>query len=376
MKRNVLTRFACAAAVALLGVVLSTAAMAAPVTGVCKQCDAAGLECTGLHATATYKKISETQHAQYYECNNGHKQLRYNENGSFRDVAAHVANKNATCTEAAVCGDCGASFGAPLDHDVVIDPAVPATCTKTGLTEGKHCARPGCGLVLVAQEVTPMVDHVWDAGKVTKPTCSHEGYTTYTCKVCNTKIQTDKTARLSHWYDVWTPTTSGMHSAPCKREGCTYVKETNCVEWNFKLTVGDETEDYTVCPVCGALSDGGHLELVDTATPKPITGWTPKGDMVLRFGDLENGERIISLGFEFDAKLTQCTGKTRFNVPAEMLDGYKLMLVAADGTETELEVETNGQTASFVLDWNAATQKLRIPVRIMHLVPVTTEAVA
>lgn len=374
MKRNVLTRFACAAAVALLGAVLCTAAKADALVGVCKTCDDAGLVCTSVHATASFKYFDGATHAQYYECNNGHKLLRYNEDGSYRDLLPHIASKNATCTEAAVCGDCGESFGAPLEHNVVIDPAVVPTCVKTGLTEGKHCSR--CNTVLVAQEVVPMVDHVWDAGKVTKPTCAHEGYTTYTCKVCNTKIQTDKTPRLSHWYDVWTPTTTGMHSAPCKREECNYIKETNCVDWNFKLMVGDETESYTVCPVCGALSDGGHLELVESATPKPITGWTPKGDMVLRMGDLENGERIISLGFEFDAKLTQCTGKTRFNVPAEMLDGYKLMLVAADGTETELDVETNGQTASFVLDWNAATQKLRVPVRIMHLVPVEAAAEA
>lgn len=35
--------------------------------------------------------------------------------------------------------------------------------------------------------------------------------------------------------------------------------------------------EYTVCPVCGALSDGGCLELVKDAKPTPVTGWTPKG---------------------------------------------------------------------------------------------------
>ena len=36
-------------------------------------------------------------------------------------------------------------------HDTVIDPAVAATATETGLTEGAHCSK--CGRVLVAQEV-------------------------------------------------------------------------------------------------------------------------------------------------------------------------------------------------------------------------------
>ena len=41
-------------------------------------------------------------------------------------------------------------------HTVVIDPAVPATETSTGLTEGSHCFV--CHEVLVAQEVTPKLE--------------------------------------------------------------------------------------------------------------------------------------------------------------------------------------------------------------------------
>ena len=45
----------------------------------------------------------------------------------------------------------------PCTHTPVTDPAVPATCTETGLTEGSHCSV--CGEVLVAQEVVPVLDH-------------------------------------------------------------------------------------------------------------------------------------------------------------------------------------------------------------------------
>lgn len=40
-------------------------------------------------------------------------------------------------------------------HTVVIDPAVPATTTSTGLTEGSHCSV--CGKVIVAQKIVAMI---------------------------------------------------------------------------------------------------------------------------------------------------------------------------------------------------------------------------
>ena len=42
-------------------------------------------------------------------------------------------------------------------HTEVVDPAVPVTCTETGLTEGKHCS--ACDNVLVKQEVVPAKGH-------------------------------------------------------------------------------------------------------------------------------------------------------------------------------------------------------------------------
>ena len=62
-----------------------------------------------------------------------------------------------TCT----CGDSYTSDEVvALGHTEVVDSAVDATCTATGLTEGKHCSV--CNEVLVAQNEIPKAEHSYD----------------------------------------------------------------------------------------------------------------------------------------------------------------------------------------------------------------------
>lgn len=378
MKTKISKRLVPALLAGLLAVALCTGAMAEevepvepvePVTVTCKECDIRGLTTGPLHATNEYEKISETMHVQYYECDNGHKQIRFTDEGEYRDLFPHAASKNATCTEAAVCGDCNESFGAPLDHDVVLDAEVPATCAKTGLTAGSHCQR--CGVILVKQEVIDKLEHEYDEGRRVAPTCSSKGGILFTCKNCKATLLTEEENALSHWYDEWNPVKGDKMSAPCKRTGCWHVKTTDCVDWEFKLLSADDEEpvEYSVCPVCGETSDGTRLKMIQNPAIRSITGWAPEGDLTIRVGELENGEKIMSLAFEFDARLVQHSGNAEYTIPAEILEGYKLMLLDEDGNETELEVTVKGKKATFAVDFTAPWQE-RTPVRVMHLVPV------
>ena len=77
----------------------------------------------------------------------------------------------------------------------------------------------------------------------------------------------------------------------------------------------------------------------------------PRGELVLRIGDLQNGERMLSVGFEYGGRLTQPTGQVEITLPAAMLDGYALMLLDADGVETALPHTLNGDEATFTLDF-------------------------
>ena len=68
-------------------------------------------------------------------------------------------------------------------HQVVIDKAVPATCTGDGKTAGTHCAV--CGTVLKPQTIITAAGHNW-IGIVTRPaTPTAEGLMTFTCSVCH-----------------------------------------------------------------------------------------------------------------------------------------------------------------------------------------------
>lgn len=73
------------------------------------------------------------------------------------------------------------------EHTVEIDQAVAATCTESGLTEGKHCSV--CGEVLTEQEVIPATGHSYGNWTVTQaPTFTQEGQQEKSCQHCGKTV--------------------------------------------------------------------------------------------------------------------------------------------------------------------------------------------
>ena len=127
-------------------------------------------------------------------------------------VGVGAVIRAATCTTEGLmafsCQDCGVQVSTEtipaLGHAVAIDPAVAATCTTAGLTEGSHCT--ACNEVLTAQQTIPALGHDWDEGEVTKAaTCSATGVRTHHCTRCDVageqEIAIDPNA---HSWGAWT----------------------------------------------------------------------------------------------------------------------------------------------------------------------------
>ena len=244
----------------------------------------------------------------------------------------------------------------PNNHDLVHHDAKAPTCTEIGWDEYDACQREGCDYTTKVEIPAPGHDYT---EKVVKPTCEKVGYTLHTCKKCNDSYKDHQTKTLLHWYGEWTSNGDGTHSATCKRKDCKHVGKTECAIVEFK----QDEATRTLCPVCGNVSDGIHLALVEEVTAEGEH--LPYGELVLRMGETANGNTLLSVCFEVSGKLTQPKGEVKITMPAELLNGVTLALLNADDTEIDLPYIVEGENAVFTLDFTDA----ELPTALIRLIP-------
>ena len=250
-------------------------------------------------------------------CSCGEKETRDKQlaDHSFGDW---TMTKAATCTEPGVmervcsCGEKETSAIKPTGHTEETLPAVDATCTTTGLTEGTKCSV--CGTVIVAQQVVGTINHNYVDGKCTvcklvdpavcthnagdwivdtPATCITEGSKHIECTLCKTVLQTEVIPVTDHNYtSVVTPPTcteQGYTTHTCSV--CsdsyvdTYVDATDHTEgaWIVDVEPGCTTEGskHQVCATCGStlktesVDAFGHDEIKHSAQAPTCTaiGW-------------------------------------------------------------------------------------------------------
>ena len=137
-------------------------------------------------------------------------------------------------------------------HTAVADAAVPATCTATGLTAGKHCSV--CNTVLIAQTTIPAKGHTEVIDAAVAPTCTATGLTAGKhCAVCNTVLIAQTTVPAKGHAEV----IDAAVAPTCTATGLTAGK--HCSVCNTVLIA------QTTVPA------KGHTEVVDAAVPATCT---------------------------------------------------------------------------------------------------------
>ena len=138
------------------------------------------------------------------------------------DVVDATCKKPGSYVEVTYCSVCNVELGRKevtgqtLPHTEETIPGKAATCTATGLTDGKKCSV--CGEILEAQKEIPVADHSWKDA-----TCT----AAKTCKVCGA---TEGNA-LGHKFDkIECSGKWGKHSIKCSVCGEYNVKDEACFD--------------------------------------------------------------------------------------------------------------------------------------------------
>ena len=291
------------------------------------------------------------------------------DHSTYEELAAlghdliHHAAQAPTCTEIGwkaydTCSRCDHSTYeelAALGHDPIHHAAQAPTCTEIGWKAYDTCSR--CDYSTYA-ELAALGHNCQD--EVFSRTCAKDGYTLHTCSRCGYSYRDAILPRRGHWYGEWTANGADTHTAACRRSSCRHEKTVACE------IIELPSLNVSLCPVCGRVSDGTRLMLTP-AVVEILTGRIPDGESVLRMGELADGEKLLTLGYVYGGRLSEASCQVSLILPAELVEGYTLFMLNADGTETAIDCTPEGDSVVLTLTFAQPLPTLSQPVLAVRL---------
>ena len=180
---------------------------------------------------------------------------------------------------------------------------------------------------------------------VTAPTCTANGYTTYTCSKCGFSYTDNATTALGHTYGTATSNGNGTHTAACSRCGKTVTEDCS-----YTTSVSGAVTTYT-CTQCGAVYthtadtftvtlndrgttstlpciDGESVELPNAST---VDGYTFAGWVTSAIAEETTAKPVVLSGsYKPTANITLYAAYSRTEEGAGSASAFSLVTAASD----------------------------------------------
>lgn len=252
--------------------------------------------------------------------------------------------KPATCTETGIevvtvtCNDCGKVVSTTentipmIPHTEKVVPGKAATCTATGLTDGKVCEV--CGKVIVAQEEIPMKAHTEVEIPAVPATCTEGGKTAgVKCSVCGTIITAPQdTDKLGHDFTVEVPGSAVAPTvdapgkeADMKCSRCDAVQTGAVIPALASYEITVEATDLGTVTLNGADVTDGATVKVEAGSTVTLTAEAAEGSKFL--GWTANGLTTVSTDTTFT---TVALANVTYTPVFEKADATSFTVVFAD----------------------------------------------
>ena len=245
---------------------------------------------------------------------------QFEQNQPEQNQPAHIhsfgeweTTKKATCstdgeqTRFCDCGEAQTKSVPATEHTIVIDSAVEATCTETGLTEGKHCS--SCNEVILAQSERPKLEHTYSGdfdatceicGFTRKVDCNHSTMTVLPakaatctetgltegklCSYCHTVfVKQEVIPTLEHVYNTTYSFDNSFHWYACKncgtkKDNAEHMEADNGMCSVCDMPIGategivyDVSADGTYAVVAAYKGTAKNIRIADTYNGLPVT---------------------------------------------------------------------------------------------------------